>query len=105
VKDPGRALQLKSGWYVPAGGRTLAWFRAANDTMSSLNYSGVLFSSSEHSIYECPDVFELDGKIVLLVSTADKPFPGSRGYVKYWVGSMSDDDLKFLPETTGRLDW
>ena len=64
--------------------------------MTLLNYSGVLFSSIDHSVYECPDVFELDGKIILLLSTADKPFPGARGYVQYWVGTMSDDDAHCL---------
>lgn len=44
-----------------------------------------------------PDVFELDGKIVILV--------GAGGYTQYWVGSISDDDLTFVEEYSAKLDY
>jgi hypothetical protein len=60
--------------------------------------------------FECPDVFELDGKMVVITSFSNR----SKGvythhYQPVWVGEMSSDDLKFIPdEKTGppdRLDY
>ena len=111
--DPGRAIKLKSGWYLPQGGDALHWLRADNDSFTHLTYTGVLFQPNvsvpavSSTTFACPDVFELDGKIVILLSTNDEIHNadgGSRGYVQWWIGEMSSDDLKFLPESTGRLD-
>ena len=91
-RDPGRALQLKSGWYVPAGvdvpisanvscsaSKTMGpkrgghaqsgqcgginWFRATNDSMAQLEHTGFLLTSHAIGMMECPDVFELNGKV------------------------------------------
>ena len=59
---------------------------------------------------QCPDVFELDGKIVVIASFSNR----SQGvfthhYQWYRIGQMSDDDLKFIPDQKsgppGRLDY
>ena len=65
-------LQLKSGWYVPAGVGAPAsacpgpkssagcggihWFRADNDSMTHLNHTGFLYTSRTITEMECPDV-------------------------------------------------
>eukprot|EP01048_Picozoa_sp_COSAG05_P011059 COSAG05_NODE_1016_length_6185_cov_4.604831_6_plen_117_part_00 len=78
-RDPGRALLLKSGWYVPAGvdvpkdanvsscsrdrdGWTrggkcggINWFRASNDSMGRLEHTGFLLTSHSIQMMECPD--------------------------------------------------
>ena len=116
LRDPGRALKLKSGWYVPAGVGAPAdacpgpksssgcggihWFKADNDSMVHLNHTGFLYTSREITEMECPDVFELGGKIVILTSTQ-----GLNGWTQLWVGEMSDDDLTFIPDYTDRLDF
>ena len=72
AKDAGRAIQLKSGWFVPEAGGGLGagigWLRASNDSMTHLTHTGYVFSSSKHLMYECPIVFELDGKIVVTLA-------------------------------------
>jgi hypothetical protein len=109
-------MQLKTGWYLPQGGDALHWLRADNDSFRNLTYTGVLFEPNasvpniSRTTFACPDVFKLGGKIVVLLSTNDEACGkgcvegGAKGYVQYWVGKMSADDLKFLPESTGRLD-
>jgi hypothetical protein len=74
-----------------AGGRCggIHWFRAADDSMAQLEHTGFLLASRSIGMMECPDVFELDGKVVVVV--------GAGGYTQFWVGSISDDDLTFLP--------
>eukprot|EP01043_Picozoa_sp_COSAG02_P052605 COSAG02_NODE_5692_length_4119_cov_2.601244_5_plen_336_part_00 len=122
-RDPGRALNLKSGWYVPAGvdvpkGSNVSgcsdesvgdsssgagkcgginWFRAYDDTMAQLKHTGFLLTSRRITMMECPDVFALDGKVVILV--------GAGGYTQYWVGSISDNDLNFVQDYSAKLDY
>ena len=50
-------------------------------------------------LVQCPDVFELGGKIVVIASFSNR----SQGvythcYQWYRVGEMSGDDLKFVPD-------
>lgn len=114
LSDTGRALQRPSGWYVPVGvrgpgnvGGGVHWFRADNESLTHLVEASFLFTTNTSlgPLLECPDVFELGGKAVLLGS-----FPGpdscySCGTSWWWVGSFSADDLTFTPEATGRFDF
>ena len=113
---------FSAGWYVPAGvdvpkaGGNISgcsggdssmtagskcgginWFRARNSSMSALEHTGFLLTSHSITMMECPDVFELDGKIVILV--------GAGGYTQFWVGSISDDDLTFVEDYSAKLDY
>eukprot|EP01047_Picozoa_sp_COSAG01_P051497 COSAG01_NODE_5321_length_4335_cov_3.928234_3_plen_150_part_00 len=63
-----------------------------------------------HALAQCPDVFELDGKIVVIASFSNR----SQGvfthcYQWYRIGEMSGDDLKFIPDRKSgppdRLDY
>jgi sucrose-6-phosphate hydrolase SacC (GH32 family) len=114
LSDTGRALQLRSGLYVPVGvrgpgnvGGGIHWFKADDDSLTHIVEVGFLFTTnvSLGPLLECPDVFELDGKVVVLGS-----FPGpdscyACGTSHWWVGSISDDDRTFTPEATGRFDY
>eukprot|EP01052_Picozoa_sp_SAG31_P026804 SAG31_NODE_2456_length_5663_cov_8.660361_5_plen_117_part_00 len=62
------------------------------------------------TLVQCPDVFELDGKVVVIASFSNR----SHGvythcYQWYRVGEMSEDDLKFVPDQKSgppdRLDY
>ena len=49
-------------------------------------------------------MFQLGGKTVVLGSLPGVPV-NTEGTSHWWVGTLSDDDLKFTAEATGRFDW
>ena len=110
LSDVGRAVQLASGWYIPVGvggpdgGGGIHWFRADDTGLSHITEASYLFNSSQGDpSFECPDVFQLGGKAVVLASE-----PGAvntEGTSHWWVGSLSSNDLRFNPVTTGRFDY
>ena len=55
-------------------------------------------------LMECPDVFQLGEKTVVLGSLPGVPV-NTEGTSHWWVGTLSADDLTFTPESTGRFDW
>lgn len=156
-RDPGRAIELKSGWYVPEGVTGIHWFKdESGGGMTQLNNTGTLvadgtdgFNEFEvsscaephaacrcrcrlppaacwHQRYytccllpaccllslphacialplQCPDVFKLGGKIVVIASFSNR----SQGvythhYQWYRIGEMSSDDLNFIPDQVMR---
>ena len=131
-RDPGRAISLKSGWYVPEGVTGIHWFRdESNGSMTQLNNTGRLVADGTDGFneFECPDVFELGGKIVVIASFSNRshnpyllripcmicnvcmrnlyiitdvhfPYRYTHCYQWYRIGRMSDDDLKFIPDQT-----
>ena len=114
LSDTGRALQRPSGWYVPVGvrgpgnvGGGVHWFRAEDDSMAHIVEKGFLFTTNTSlgPLLECPDVFPLGDKVVVLGSFPGTPECYSCGTSHWWVGSISDDDLTFTPESTGRFDY
>ena len=45
-RDPGRAIQLKSGWYLPEGVTGVHWFRdESNGAMTNLTHTGTVLVS------------------------------------------------------------
>ena len=102
-RDPGRAMQLNSGWYLPVGIHGVLWFKDySNGSMTNLTLTGNLLPFGQDNIteFECPDVFELDGKVVIVTATQ-----GTKGWTQFWVGTITDDDLSFVPEYTSKLDF
>lgn len=92
-------------WYMGVGsgkdgrGKVLLY---RSDNLSSWDYMGVLAESdgTQGSIWECPDLFPLGSKAVLLVSTM-----GTRGRrVIYFLGEMDYERGKFQAESWGELD-
>lgn len=118
LSDTGRALRLKSGWYLPVGARGpknagggIHWFKVSDEAMTHIEETGFLFTvniapngSSVGPLLECPDVFLLDGKVVVLGSLPGMPV-NTEGTSHWWVGKISDDDMTFSPESTGQFDW
>ena len=111
LSDTGRAIQLGSGWYMPVGTRGIAnrsggihWFKLDDESMAHVTEKSFLFLTDPTGpLLECPDVFALGDKHVVLGS-----IPGvtinTEGTSHWWVGSISADDLRFTAEATGRFD-
>jgi hypothetical protein len=52
-RDPGRAIELKSGWYVPEGVTGIHWFRdESNGSMTQLNHTGTLIADGTDGFNE-----------------------------------------------------
>jgi sucrose-6-phosphate hydrolase SacC (GH32 family) len=141
MRDPARALQMPDGhWYVGAGsgfGGTgpnantktglpdsgtgcLAWFRAKDASLSSLEYVGCLLENNHTTghidpgtvawknqdmvaaFFECPDVFPLGDKYVAMASLYNWH---AGGYFtnEFFLGTITDN--KFKVEDRGLLDY
>jgi sucrose-6-phosphate hydrolase SacC (GH32 family) len=107
--DPARALEMGGTWYVavgsgsPAGAQVLL-LEATNASLTSFSKATQLYGSgrsfvSNNSIhrFECPDVFQLGGKHVVMTSV--------EGGTQWMVGTITDGDTPaFVPETGGYAD-
>ena len=141
MRDPARALRMPDGhWYIGAGsgfGGTgpnantktgipdsgtgcLAWFRAKDASLSSLEYVGCLLENNHTTghidpvtvawnstdmvaaFVECPDVFPLGDKYVALASLYNWH---AGGYFtnEWFLGTITDN--KFRVEDRGLLDY
>ncbi|MFD1674510.1 glycoside hydrolase family 32 protein [Alicyclobacillus fodiniaquatilis] len=102
-RDP-KVWRHQGLWYMVVGsgknGRGKVLFYQSEDGVT-WSYRGVLLqadSPNEGEIWECPDVFHLDGKDVLIVSSIVK----TGQVVLYYVGQMDYATGRFVPETAGR---
>lgn len=107
--DTSRAIKLASGWYIPVGVDGVHWFRADDETMMHATEKSTLFHATDplgRNTMECPDVFKLGDKYVILGSFPGlAPLKNTEGTNHWWVGTISDDDLHFTAESTGRFDY
>lgn len=80
------------------GGGQVQLYRAASDELTSWKHLGPVFACRDREIIniECPNLFPLDGKWVLIVSP-QKP-------CEYFVGSLDLARARFMAETRGVLD-
>eukprot|EP00662_Eupelagonemidae_sp_cell21_P057378 gene57378-biopygen111561 len=97
-----------------------------DDSFTHITEKSFLFNSSKGDpsvpAFECPDVFPLGGKIVVLASIHSPwpfvvnsfgfvtvpgaaPLRNTEGTAHWWVGTISGNDLHFTAESTGRLDY
>ena len=61
-------------------------------------------SDKKYAVAECPDLFFLDGKWVLIIGFINRdPVSDIQRDVKYMIGTF--DGKKFIPETSGLLDY
>ena len=81
-----------------AGSGQVHLYRAENEDLSRWRHLGAVFEYRDRETYniECPNLFKLQGKWVLIVSP-HRP-------CEYFVGSLDLDQVKFTPETHGVLD-
>lgn len=80
------------------GGAAVQLYRAKKPDLTKWKYLGHLFQDRDREIYniECPNLFPLDGKWVLIVSP-QRP-------CEYWVGNLDLEQARFIPQTHGILD-
>jgi beta-fructofuranosidase len=80
------------------GGGQVQLYRATNEELTSWKHLGPVFAHRDREVVniECPNLFRLDGKWVLIISP-HKP-------CEYFVGSLDLARARFVPETRGVLD-
>jgi len=73
-------------------------YRATKDDLSEWKHLGAVFQALERETYniECPNLFKLDGKWVLIVSP-QRP-------CEYYIGTLDLQKVKFTPEVHAILD-
>ena len=122
-RDPVRAFQFGEKWFVGVGcgsnaaGAQFCLFEADDDTLSNFSDRGSLYTTNTTYGYvdnnivwqpknvtanmmECPDLFPLGDKWVLLGSLYKTN--------QFWVGALSADSdgvPRFTPENVGILDY
>jgi sucrose-6-phosphate hydrolase SacC (GH32 family) len=120
-RDPARALNVEGSWYVgvgsgATGGAQVLFFKATNGSLSKFEAPFPLYKTSRSFVsnnsvgmFECPDVFKLNGKYVVLTSV--------EGDTQWLVGTIAtntaaavaaggvvEQQLSFTPETGGYSD-
>lgn len=73
-------------------------YRAVRDDLTAWKHLGAVFQSPdrEYRNFECPNLFKVDGKWVLIVS------PNRQ--CEYWVGDLDTPRDRFTPDAHGTLD-
>jgi len=73
-------------------------YRAAKEDFTEWVHLGPVFQSLDREIrnFECPNLFQLDGKWVLIVSPNNP--------CEYWIGDLNIAAVKFEPSAHGILD-
>lgn len=80
------------------GGGQVYLYRAEKGDLTEWKYLGVVFQALERETFniECPNLFKLDGKWVLITSP--------HRACEYYVGTLDLAACRFTPETHGVLD-
>jgi beta-fructofuranosidase len=97
----GRDTYMVCGGNVNAGhggGGCVLLYRASNRELTQWQFLGVVFRYGDLQIYnvECPNLFRLGGKWVLLMSPQQP--------CEYFIGNLDLAKPRFVPETHGVLD-
>lgn len=103
-RDP-KVWRHEGTWFMVVGsgkdgiGKALLY---SSSNLSQWSYVGVVAESdgTQGTIWECPEIFPLAGKHVLVTS----PIGMERRKVIYFVGHMDYDSGKFTADFTGDLD-
>jgi beta-fructofuranosidase len=94
----GGVTYMVCGGANAAGRAQVQLYRAVNEDLTSWKHLGAVFQSLDREFrnFECPNLFKLDGKWVLIVS------PNRQ--CEYWVGDLDVAKVRFTPEAHGVLD-
>jgi len=94
----GGVTYMVCGGGSAAGRAQVQLYRAVNEDFTSWKHLGAVFQSldRENRNFECPNLFKVDGKWVLIVS------PNRQ--CEYWVGDLDVAKVRFTPEAHGVLD-
>jgi beta-fructofuranosidase len=110
-RDP-RVIQHGDFWYMVLGASlgNGAWYGGEgcahlykSRNLKAWEYCGIVARSEGHfgTMWECPDLFPLDGKWIL---TCSPMFMENRKTV-YFVGRMDFEAPRFIIERDGEIDW
>lgn len=81
----------------PKGGKGAIFvYEATNAELTTWTYRGIGLEGTEGN-WECPNLFPLDGKWVLVYSP--------HGTVRYYVGQFDAKTCKFTPQSQGTMDY
>jgi beta-fructofuranosidase len=102
-RDPFLFREAGSTYMVCGGGSAsghaqVQLYRAVKDDLTAWKHLGAVFQSldREYRNFECPNLFKLDGRWVLIVS------PNRQ--CEYWVGDLDIARVRFTPDAHGTLD-
>jgi len=81
-----------------AGRGQVQLYRAENGELTQWVHLGPIFQTLDRDVrnFECPNLFPLDGKWVLIVSP--------NRACEYWIGDLDINKMKFEPSAHGVLD-
>jgi beta-fructofuranosidase len=102
-RDPFLFREGGATYMVCGGGTTesraqVQLYRASKPDLTEWKHLGAVFQTLDREIrnFECPNLFKLDGKWVLIVSP--------NRVCEYWVGDLDVGKVRFTPEAHGVLD-
>ena len=98
-REAATAYMVCGGNLQETGGRAaVQLYEATSESLTRWKYRGPVFEYRDREVYniECPNLFRLGAKWVLLISP-EKP-------CEYFVGDLDFARAKFIPETHGILD-
>ncbi|MEO8597658.1 MAG: glycoside hydrolase family 32 protein [Candidatus Solibacter sp.] len=81
-----------------AGRAQVQLYRAAKPDLTEWRHMGGIFQALDRDVrnFECPNLFPLDGKWVMIVSP--------NRVCEYWIGDLDIGKMQFLPSAHGVLD-
>lgn len=72
-----------------------------SENLIQWEYKGVFYRDDSCSMFECPDLFQLDGKWILTASPMNRPDYAPNIYI---AGQVDFEKCIFIPERSGFLD-
>jgi sucrose-6-phosphate hydrolase SacC (GH32 family) len=93
-----KAMYMVCGGGTSTGRAQVQLYKALKPDLTEWKHLGAVFQTLEREIrnFECPNLFPLEGKWVLIVSP-NRP-------CEYWIGDLDVDRVQFTPYTHGVLD-
>jgi beta-fructofuranosidase len=92
------AAYMVCGGGTSAGRAQVQLYRAVKSDMTEWKHLGPIFQHLDRDVrnFECPNLFPLDGKFVLIVSP--------NRVCEYWIGDLDAGKMQFSPTAHGALD-
>lgn len=92
------ATYMVCGGGTSAGRAQVQLYRALKPDLTQWKHLGPIFQHLDRDVhnFECPNLFPLDGKFVLIVSP--------NRVCEYWIGDLDVANMKFSPSAHGVLD-
>jgi len=93
-----RTTYMVCGGGTAAGRGQVQLYRATKPDLTRWEHLGVIFQTLDREVrnFECPNLFPLDGRWVLIVSAFR--------HCEYWIGDLDIPRMQFVPAAHGVLD-